>query len=91
MQTSGAAVLSTARALKTLPAQEAAIACLAKNDLSIFLIFFLFYFYFLFIYLFLLSWAASTAYGGSQARGLIGVTAASLHHSHRNARSELRL
>ena len=27
------------------------------------------------------------AYGGSQARGWIGATTASLHHSHRNARS----
>ena len=30
---------------------------------------------------------APTVYGGSQARGLIGAVAASLHHSHRNARS----
>ena len=30
-------------------------------------------------------------YGGSQARGLIGATAASLHHSHSNAGSELSL
>ena len=29
-----------------------------------------------------------TAHGGSQARGLIGTTAAGLHHSHSNARSE---
>ena len=35
--------------------------------------------------------AAPTAYGGSQARGQIGATAASLHHSHSNARSEPRL
>ena len=32
--------------------------------------------------------AAPTAYGGSQARGQKGTAAASLHHSHRNARSE---
>ena len=43
-----------------------------------------FFFFFLFR-------AALTAYGSSQARGLIGATAAGLHHSHRNARSELRL
>ena len=28
------------------------------------------------------------AYGGSQARGLIGATAVGLHHSHSNARYE---
>ena len=32
-----------------------------------------------------------TAHGGSQAQGLIGATAASLHHSHINARSEPHL
>ena len=31
------------------------------------------------------------AYGGSQARGLIGAVAAGLHHSHSNARSKLNL
>ena len=35
--------------------------------------------------------AAPMAYGGSQARGRIGVVAAGLHHSHSNAVSELRL
>ena len=35
--------------------------------------------------------AVPTAYGGSQARGLIGATAASLHHSHSNARTEPHL
>ena len=35
--------------------------------------------------------ATPEAYGDSQAGGLIGVTAASLHHSHRNARTELHL
>ena len=35
--------------------------------------------------------AAFAAYGGSQARGQIGATAAGLHHSHSNARSELHL
>ena len=33
--------------------------------------------------------AAPVAYGGSQARGLIGAVAASLHHSQGNTRSEL--
>ena len=33
----------------------------------------------------------STAYGGSQARGPIGAVASSLHHSHSNSGSELRL
>ena len=32
--------------------------------------------------------AAPVAYGGSQARGLIGAIAARLHHSHSNARSK---
>jgi len=35
--------------------------------------------------------AAPAAYGGSQARGLIGAVAAGLHHSHSNVGSELRL
>ena len=35
--------------------------------------------------------AVPAAYGGSQARGRIGATAASLHHSHGNAGSELHL
>ena len=35
--------------------------------------------------------AALVAYGGSQARGSIRAVAASLHHSHSNARSELHL
>ena len=49
---------------------------------------------FLFVCLFLLfvfSKAVPEAYGGSQARGLTGATAAGLHHSHSNARSEPRL
>ena len=40
-------------------------------------------------FLFLFSFGLfSTAYGGSQARCLIGVMAASLHHSHSHAGSE---
>ena len=35
--------------------------------------------------------AAPSAYGGSQARGLIGAVAASLYQSHSNAGSELHL
>ena len=35
--------------------------------------------------------ATLTAYGGFQARGLIGAVAAGLHHSHSNAGSKLRL
>ena len=42
---------------------------------------FLILFIYLFIYL-LLFRVASVAYGGSQARGRFGATAASLHHSH---------
>ena len=30
------------------------------------------------------SWATPAAYGGSQARGLIGAAATGLHHSHSN-------
>ena len=52
-----------------------------------------FVFIYLFIYfcLFAISWAAPTAYGGSQARGQSGAVAAGLHHSHSNTRSELHL
>ena len=35
--------------------------------------------------------ATAVAHGGSQARGLIGAVAASLHHSHSNEGSEPRL
>ena len=35
--------------------------------------------------------ATPTAYGHSQARGRIGAAAATLYHSHSNARSELSL
>ena len=48
----------------------------------------IFSFSFLFYLLFR---AAHSAYGGSQARGPIGATAAGLHHSHSNARSEPHL
>ena len=54
---------------------------------------FTFYFYYLFVYfcLFVFSGATLTAYGGSQARGPIGPTAAGLRHSHSNDRSEPHL
>ena len=41
--------------------------------------------------LFAFSRAVPAAYGGSQARGLIRAADASLHHSHSNVGSELRL
>ena len=44
--------------------------------------------FFVFVFLFR---ADLVAYGGSQARGPIGAVAASLHHSHNNMGSELRL
>ena len=42
-------------------------------------------------FFFVFSRAAPAAYGGSQARGLIGAVTASLHHSHSNLGSELCL
>jgi len=39
--------------------------------------------------LFAISWAAPVAYGGSQARGLIGAVATGLHQSHSNVESFL--
>ena len=47
--------------------------------------------YFFFFFAFCRFRAAPMAYGGSQARGLIGAVAAGLHQSHSNARSELHL
>ena len=44
-----------------------------------------------FVCLLLLFRAALVVYGGSQARGQMGATAASLHRSHSNAGSEPRL
>ena len=46
---------------------------------------------FVFFFFFAFSRATPTAYGGSQARGLIGGVAASLHQSHGNMGSKLRL
>ena len=45
----------------------------------------------IYIYIFAFFRAAPKAYGGSQARGLIGATAASLCHNLSNARSEPHL
>ena len=47
-----------------------------------------FLFFCLFVCLFLLFRATPMAYGGSQARGLIGAVAASQRQSHRNTRSK---
>ena len=44
-----------------------------------------------FLYLFSLFRATPVAYGGSQARGPVGATAAGLHHSHSNTGSKLHL
>ena len=54
---------------------------------------FLFFFFCLlsFVVVVAISWAAPTAYGGSQARGPIGAVATGLCQSHSNAGSELRL
>ena len=46
------------------------------------------YLFLSFFCLFAISWDALTAYGGSQARGLIGAVAASLRQSHSNVGSE---
>ena len=46
---------------------------------------------FFFLFVFGFSRAAPVAYGGSQARGLIGAVAPSLYQSHSNSGSELRL
>ena len=51
----------------------------------------LLYFYIFSFCLFAFSRAAPVAYGSSQARDLIGATAAGLYQSHSNARSEPRL
>ena len=46
-----------------------------------------FFFVFFFLFFFCLFRPTSAAYGGSQARGLIGATAAGLRHSHSNSGS----
>ena len=54
---------------------------------ELFCILFSLLFYFI-LFIFLLFRATLAAYGSSQARGQIRAVAASLHHSHKNARSE---
>ena len=49
------------------------------------------YFFFFFFVFLLFIWAAPAAYGGSQARDLIGAVATGLRQSHSNAGSEPRL
>ena len=51
----------------------------------------IFFAFFLFVCVFCLFRAAPAAHGSSQARGRIGAIAASLHHSHRDARSQPRV
>ena len=76
-------------------AHLASVPVNAGSHLSlIFLFMYVFFnlFMYSFIYcLFVLFRAAPVAYRGSQARGLIRAVAASLCHSHSNARSEPRL
>ena len=60
--------------------------------LDILFYFFLFYLLLLLFFVFLLFlWAAPTAYGGSQARGLIGAVATGLHQGHSSAGSKPRM
>ena len=60
-------------------------------SLSLFLFLKNYLFINLFIFVFFCLVAATAAYGGSQAMGVIGAIAASLCHSHSNTRSEPRL
>ena len=48
-------------------------------------------FIYLFFVFFAISWVTPTAYGGSQARGVIRAVAASLRQSHSNTGSKPRL
>ena len=59
--------------------------------LFLFFVFLFWFFFFFFFFFFLLLRAALSAYGGSQARGLIGAVAAGLRQSHSNAGSQPRL
>ena len=61
------------------------VSCLMFKSLSHVEVFCLFVFWLL---AFVLFRAAPAAYGGSQARGLIGAVAAGLHQSHSNEGSE---
>ena len=53
-----------------------------------FFLFFLFFFVLFVFFVFSLFTAATAAYGGSQARRLIGAVAAGLYQNHSNTRSE---
>ena len=57
----------------------------------LFFVFCLFVFLSFVVIVVAISWAAPEAYGGSQARGLIGAVATGLRQSHSNAGSEPRL
>ena len=62
--------------------------CWTQCILNVLLLLPLFFFFLVF---FAISWATSVAYGGSQARGLIGAVASGLCQSHSNSGSEPRL
>jgi len=47
--------------------------------------------FFFFFGLFAISWTVPAAYGGSQARGLIGAVVSGLRQSHSNTGTELHL
>ena len=67
--------------VKTLPGSEVSMFLYFWKYLTI-------RFFCLFVFVFVLLFRATpAAYGGSQARGQNGVTAASLYHSHSNTRS----
>ena len=72
-----------------LPGFESCLCHLPAVYLGSFYLF-IYVFMYLFIYL-LLFRAALAAYGSSQARGLIGAVATSLHHSHSNVGSKRSL
>lgn len=60
--------------------------------INIFLFMYVFIYFILIFFVFLSFFrAALAAYGSSQTRGLIGAVAASLHQSHSNPGSKLRL
>ena len=72
------------------------VVSMAKNKnkeipFVLFVCLFCFCFLFFVFCLFAISWAAPAAYGGSQARGLIGAVGIRLRQSHSNAGSELCL
>ena len=68
-----------------------------SRDFILFFYFFIFFAFLSFVVVVVvvvvvaISWAAPAAYGGSQARGLIGAVATGLRQSHGNAGSEPHL